>query len=98
AREVFEETGLKIANASHAGYSDEMLAMAGRHYLTLYVTAACLPGEPVVMEPEKCRCWQWFPYDDLPEPLFQPIHNLMKQVPDLSKLQIHPDIREGVQK
>lgn len=98
AREVFEETGLEIAHAGHAGYTDELFAVGDRHYLTLYVTAACLSGEPKVMEPEKCRCWQWFPYDELPEPLFQPIINLMKQVPDLSTLQVFPDTQAGAQK
>lgn len=91
AREVREETGLDMTCAEHAGFSNEMFSAGDRDYVTLYVTAAHLSGEPEVMEPDKCRCWQWFPYDQLPEPLFWPIINLLKQAPDLSVFQVAPD-------
>ena len=31
------------------------------------------------MEPEKCEKWEWFEWNNLPEPLFLPIQNLLKQ-------------------
>lgn len=84
AREVLEETGLVIGFAKHAGFSNEMFSSGEREYVTLYVSAAYLSGEAEVMEPVKCKSWRWFRYDQLPEPLFLPIENLMKQAPDLS--------------
>jgi len=98
AREVREETGLDIDFAEHAAFTDEMFSMADREYVTLYVSAACLSGEPELMEPDKCRCWQWFPCDQLPEPLFLPVAILLKQVPDLSVFRVDPDIQSGGQK
>ncbi|MCW8923025.1 MAG: NUDIX domain-containing protein [Gammaproteobacteria bacterium] len=98
AREVREETGLAISFAEHAAFSDEMFSMGGRDYVTLYVTAACLSGEPELMEPDKCRCWQWFLYDQLPAPLFLPVSQLLKQVPDLSVFQVAPASQAGGQK
>ena len=84
SREVSEEAGLNIGFARHASFSDELFLSGDREYVILYVTAAYTGGEPMVMEPDKCKSWQWFPYDQLPEPLFVPIKNLMKQAPDLS--------------
>jgi 8-oxo-dGTP diphosphatase len=26
-------------------------------------------GEAEVMEPEKCQCWEWFSWDELPSPM-----------------------------
>ena len=98
AREVREETGLDIVFAEHAGFTDETFSAGEREYVTLYVTATYLCGEPEIMEPDKCLCWQWFPCDQLPEPLFLPITNFLKQAPDLSVFRISPDIRSDGQK
>lgn len=98
AREVREETGLKIGYAEHAGFTDETFSAGGREYVTLYVSAAYLSGEPEVMEPNKCLRWQWFPCDQLPEPLFLPIVNFLKQVPELSILQVEQGIRADAKK
>lgn len=85
AREVKEETGLEINHAEHAGFSNEMISMGEREYITLFVSSST-SGKPRVMEPDKCQSWQWFCYDQLPAPLFLPIINFLKQVPDLSVL------------
>ncbi|MCK5001979.1 MAG: NUDIX domain-containing protein [Gammaproteobacteria bacterium] len=98
SREVLEETGLELDSARHAGFSNEMFAAGERDYVTLFVTAAHLAGEPCVMEPDKCLSWQWFPYNLLPSPLFLPITNFLKQEPDLSVYRVDLDIRLSEQK
>lgn len=90
-REVLEETGLVANFAQHADFSNETFSMNGREYVTLYVSAASLSGDPRVMEPDKCRIWQWFPCNQLPSPLFLPITNFLKQAPDLSVYKIGAD-------
>jgi len=96
AREVLEETGLSFSFAEHAAFSNEMFLAGEREYITLYVTATHSSGEPEVMEPDKCIRWQWFPYNQLPAPLFLPIINLLKQAPDLSVFQIAPNTQSGM--
>lgn len=83
AREVCEETGLAIGFARPAGFNNLPFSAGEHDYVTLYVSAAHLGGEPEVMEPEKCRSWQWFHHRELPDPLFLPITHLLKQSPDL---------------
>ncbi|MGB5395966.1 MAG: NUDIX domain-containing protein [Gammaproteobacteria bacterium] len=85
-REVREETGLEIHQLKTAGYTEDVFISAQRHYITLYVSARLLRGEPEVKEPEKCACWQWFLPSQLPTPLFTPISNLLKAHPDLAVL------------
>ena len=97
-REVREEAGIEVAGVRHAGFTDELFSTAERHYVTLYISANYASGEARVLEPEKCQCWQWFHYTELPDPLFEPIINLLKQIPALNILQVDRDIPEGVHK
>ena len=83
-REVSEEVGIKITDIKHLGYTNDVFTVSGRHYVTLFVSARYLEGDVRVMEPDKCECWDWFECDQLPQPLFLPISNYLKQHPDLS--------------
>ena len=83
AREVLEETGLRITSLVHAGFTNETCRITDRDYMTVFVSADFISGEAEVMEPDKCECWDWFRYDQLPSPLFLPITNFLKQYPDL---------------
>lgn len=85
-REVYEETGLTITSCVSAGYGNRSARIAGHDYFTLYVSAQVTAGLLQVREPDKCGGWQWFDISRLPQPLFQPIVNLLEQQPDLSKL------------
>jgi 8-oxo-dGTP diphosphatase len=85
-REVSEETGVQIGNAFHAGFTGNIFKRGGRQYVTLFISASYVSGEVSVMEPDKCTCWKWFHYNELPSPLFSPITNLLQQVPHLGVL------------
>lgn len=85
-REVREETGMEIHQLTLAGYSNAVFINNGRHFVTLFVSAQWLRGEPVALEPEKCLGWQWFSPQQLPQPLFTPISNLLQVYPDLNAL------------
>ncbi len=78
-RETAEETGIEIANIRYATFTNDVFEAEGKHYVTLAVTADYASGEPRVMEPEKCERWGWFAWDELPEPRFLPLQNLLKQ-------------------
>lgn len=85
-REVLEETGLVVNSATKLGFTNDIFEQEGKHYVTLFVVASCEQGEPQVTEPDKCKQWKWCKLDQLPQPLFLPIVNLLNENPNLAKL------------
>ena len=78
-REVREETGIEIKNLRLGPFTNDVFKKERKHYVTLFVIAEYASGKAKVMEPEKCEKWAWFEWNRLPEPLFLPIQNLLKQ-------------------
>ena len=78
-RETLEETGLKVSEVSQLGFSNDVFNPLNKHYVTLYVVANGVEGEPEIMEPNKCLGWQWFGLDELPKPLLLSLENFLKQ-------------------
>jgi 8-oxo-dGTP diphosphatase len=77
-REVLEETGLKIANVSFLTVTNDVFEKGNKHYVTIFLKADYVEGEPKVLEPDKCEEWKWISWDELKEPLFLPEQNLLK--------------------
>ena len=75
-REVLEETGLEVGSLRQGPYTSDFFASAGKHYVTLFIVARWVSGEPKVLEPTKCLGWHWFRWSELPQPLFQPLQTL----------------------
>ena len=78
-REVYEETGVQICNLVPIGFTNDIMTNDDKHYVTLFVRADLLAGDPKIMEPDKCLGWNWCSWEDLPHPLFMPIENLLLQ-------------------
>lgn len=81
-RETLEETGLSVSSFKKLAFTNDVFEKEGKHYVTLFVVASCPEGEPQVVEPDKCKQWQWFELDKLPDPLFLPLTNLLKEPVD----------------
>jgi len=77
-REVFEEAGVRIKNIRMGTFTNDIFEKEGKHYITLFVVSEFDSGEVEVREPEKCEKWRWFEWNDLPEPRFIPLQNLLK--------------------
>lgn len=79
-REVREETDLdiKLIDQSPCTSTNDVFE-EGKHYRTQFFRVNYLGGEPRVMEPNKCKRWNWHTWYSLPKPLFLPIQNLLKQ-------------------
>jgi 8-oxo-dGTP diphosphatase len=78
-REVMEETGIKIKNLKLTTFTNDIFEKEGKHYVTLFVISDFDSGKLELKEPEKCEQWDWFSWNELPEPLFLPIKNLLSQ-------------------
>jgi 8-oxo-dGTP diphosphatase len=77
-RELLEESGLALGDIAHGPYTNDIFPDVGRHYITLFVVATGVHGEPQCLEPTKCAEWRWFAWDDLPQPLFAPLDSLRR--------------------
>lgn len=76
-REVREETALKIGNLSLITCTNDVFPQESKHYITVYMKADWIEGEPQVVEPDKMTRWDWYDWDQLPEPRFIPLQNLI---------------------
>ena len=67
AREVLEETGLKIMNVRYLTATEDYMAADNKHYITLFVCCEREDDhdEPEVLEPDKCETWEWANWEDL---------------------------------
>ncbi len=78
-RETLEETGIEINNIRKGPFTNDFFAKEGKHYITLFMLADHVRGDPEIKEPHKCEEWRWFNWDALPEPLFLSLKNLKQQ-------------------
>jgi 8-oxo-dGTP diphosphatase len=78
-REVLEETGLEIISPIVGPVTNDIFLDDRKHYITVFVVCESKTGDPKILEPNKCDEWNWFEWKNLPQPLFLPIQNLLKQ-------------------
>lgn len=86
-REMFEETELSRACANYTFIDEDSCTSTNdffdkeqKHYVTLYLRAVHMCGEPRVAEPDKCEEWQWYKWEKLPHiNLFTPVKNLIRR-------------------
>ncbi len=76
-REVLEETGLELDEPRFAAVTNDVFVDEGKHYVTVFMSAAALSNDARRLEPDKCERWAWFAWAALPNPLFLPIRNLL---------------------
>ncbi len=84
-RETLEETGIKIKNISFLGITNDIFKKEKKHYVTIAMIADYSSGVVKIMEPKKCLKWEWFSVDKIPDNLFLPTKNLLKQSINLAK-------------
>lgn len=75
-RELREETGLEARAARVVGESLDGFPESHLVFRTSFVEVDDTAGEPRLMEPDKAAEWQWWPWAQLPSPLFAPVSSL----------------------
>lgn len=71
-RELKEEAGnIEIKNIKHWIAVNTRFYEEDKHYVVILMVADWVSGEPKIMEPEKCECWEWCDWDNPPSPLMQ---------------------------
>jgi len=83
-RETLEEVGLEITNVRFFVATNDIFKAEGKHYVTIWMTADWQSGEPRNNEPEKMLAMQWSDFTHMPQPLFEPCwQNLRNLRPEL---------------
>uniref|UniRef100_A0A7N0VBR3 Nudix hydrolase domain-containing protein n=1 Tax=Kalanchoe fedtschenkoi TaxID=63787 RepID=A0A7N0VBR3_KALFE len=79
-REMMEETGLAIHNIELLTVTNNVFSDDNAHYETVFMRATCVNPEepPRNMEPDKCHGWDWYRWDNLPQPLFHPLQKMVQ--------------------
>jgi 8-oxo-dGTP diphosphatase len=77
-REVKEETGVNIGDVRFKGITNDLFEVSEKHYITIWMEARYLDGEPVVNADGEASDIGWFSWDALPKPLFLPLQNFME--------------------
>ena len=70
-RETREEASIELENVKFITTVDNIWKEMGSHFVTLYYVADWKSGEPVP-QPVEFDKWDWFSWENLPQPLFQP--------------------------
>lgn len=81
AREAMEEAGLTLDNAQFLTALNQVFPATEKHYATLYIGATAFGQTPQVCEPDKMMRWQWFDWDNLPQPLFGSFDKYIDRTP-----------------
>lgn len=78
-RELKEETNLITStdNLVFCGFSNTIFD-DNLHYITLIYNIISYTGELKIMEEDKCEKWEWFDLNNLPQNLFKPLENYLK--------------------
>jgi 8-oxo-dGTP diphosphatase len=76
-REVQEEVGLVVADLTFLTITNDLFETEGKHYITIWMRAGRVLGEPTLASPREMTAIGWFGWDALPQPLFLPVANLV---------------------
>ncbi|XP_044488867.1 nudix hydrolase 1 [Mangifera indica] len=81
AREVKEETGLDIQKMDFLTATNTIFKEPKpAQYVTIFMRAVLDDPQqvPQTLEPDKCYGWDWYAWDDLPNPLFWPLEKMVQ--------------------
>ncbi|KAK6251681.1 hypothetical protein QUC31_013401 [Theobroma cacao] len=82
ARELKEETGLEMGKADFLTVTNNLFLEEPKpaHYVTIFLRSVLAdPNQvPQNLEPNKCHGWDWYDWDNLPQPLFWPLEKMVR--------------------
>ena len=76
-REASEETGVEVSHIRFRAVTNDVFDSNGLHYVTLWMEADYLRGEPKVSATYELSDVRWFRWDSLPAQLFLSFANLL---------------------
>jgi 8-oxo-dGTP diphosphatase len=80
-REMKEEAGpsIEVSNVKLWTVTNTRFYNEDKHYVVICLVADWVSGLAEIVEPEKCECWEWFDWDDLPSPLMMGLQDIVNR-------------------
>ena len=78
AREAKEEVGVDVVDIRFRAVTNDIFEETGKHYITVWLEGTPV-GEPSIAAEREVEEIGWFAWDALPQPLFLPLQNLVKE-------------------
>ena len=78
AREAKEEVGIEVVDVHFRAVTNDIFEDTGKHYVTVWMEGKAV-GEPVIAAAREVDEIGWFAWNELPQPLFLPLENLVKK-------------------
>ena len=78
AREAKEEVGVEVVDIRFRSVTNDIFEENGRHYVTIWLEGKSI-GEPRIVSEKEVAEIGWFDWDALPQPLFLPLENLVRE-------------------
>jgi 8-oxo-dGTP diphosphatase len=75
-REAFEELGIEVSNIQFLSCTN--LSKYGEHFIDISFICDIAAGQPKIMEPSRIESLDWYPLNNLPSPLFEPVTIALK--------------------
>ena len=79
AREAKEEVGLDVVDIRFRAVTNDVFDTTGKHYITIWMDGKTLPNDPIIAAEDEVAEIGWFAWNSLPDPLFLPLENLLKE-------------------
>jgi len=77
-REAKEEVGVDVFDVRFRCVTNDVFEEEGRHYITIWFEGKPT-GEPSIAAEREVAEIGWFAWESLPQPLFLPLENLVRQ-------------------
>ena len=78
AREAKEEVGVDVVDIRFRAVTNDIFEETGKHYVTVWLEGIPV-GEPFIAAEREVEDLGWFDWYALPQPLFLPLENLVKE-------------------
>lgn len=78
-REAKEEVGMDVVDVRFRAVTNDIFDEQGKHYVTLWMDGKSINEKPTIVAENEVEEIGWYGWDELPEPLFLPLENLIKK-------------------